>query len=157
MVWPAPAHGSFGSYPHDPDAQRAAKDLARKKQWVGYKVQIAETVSEDGAAKAKVEPTEQFLTEVTTTEAIASDFDGRRRVEANQHANGQKVDNVVGLRIRKQEKSITDLNGRASAIHVRFSYNAQRAVAAAAVWLWANTTILYSVVAERCKRKHFRR
>lgn len=77
--------------PHAPDAQWAAKDLARKKQWVGYKAQIAETVAEDGLAKRKGEPTEQFITEVTTTAAIASDFEGRRQVEDNQQANGQEV------------------------------------------------------------------
>ncbi len=77
--------------PHDPDVQWAAKDLAKKKQWEGYKVQVAETVAEDGKAKEKGEPTEQFLTEVTTTEAIASDLDGRRRVEHNQREHGQDV------------------------------------------------------------------
>jgi len=77
--------------PHDPDVQWAAKDLAKKKQWEGYKVQVAETVAEDGIAKEKGEPTEQFLTEVTTTEAIASDLDGRRRVEHNQREQGQDV------------------------------------------------------------------
>jgi len=77
--------------PHDPDVQWATKDLAKKKQWEGYKVQIAETVAEDGKAREKGEPTEQFLAEVTTTEAIASDLDGRRRVERNQREHGQDV------------------------------------------------------------------
>jgi hypothetical protein len=36
-------------------------------------------------------PTEQFITEVTTTEAIASDLDGRKRLEENQRNNGQDV------------------------------------------------------------------
>ena len=77
--------------PHDPDVQWATKDLAKKTQWEGYKVQIAETVAKDGKAKKKGEPTEQFITEVTTTEAIASDLDGRRRVEENQREYGQGV------------------------------------------------------------------
>jgi hypothetical protein len=77
--------------PHDPDVQWATKDLAKTKQWEGYKVQIAETVAEDGQTKEKGEPTEQFITEVTTTEAIASDLDGRRRVEANQTEHDQGV------------------------------------------------------------------
>ena len=77
--------------PHDPDVQWATKDLAKKTQWEGFKVQIAETVAEDGKAKQKGEPTEQFITEVTTTEAIASDLDGRRRVEENQREHGQGV------------------------------------------------------------------
>lgn len=77
--------------PHDPDVQWAAKDLAKTKQWEGYKVQIAETVAEDGQPKEKGEPTGQFITEVTTTEAIASDLDGRRRVEKSQREHGQGV------------------------------------------------------------------
>jgi len=77
--------------PHDPDVQWAAKDQAAKKQWEGYKAQVAETVEDSGETKTKGEPTEQFLTEVTTTEAIASDLDGRRRAEQNQQANGQEV------------------------------------------------------------------
>ncbi len=77
--------------PHDPDVQWAAKDAAKKKQWEGYKVQIAETVAEDPTPKEKGEPTEQFVTEVTTTEAIASDLDGRERVENNQRKHGEGV------------------------------------------------------------------
>jgi len=65
--------------PHDPDAQWSSKDLAKTKTWVGYKVQVSETVSETDETKKKNEPTEQFLTEVTTTEAIASDLDGMKR------------------------------------------------------------------------------
>jgi len=77
--------------PHDPDVQWAAKDLAAKKQWEGYKAQVAETVDQNGDTKPKGEPTEQFLTEVTTTEAIASDLDGHKRVEHNQQDNGQEL------------------------------------------------------------------
>lgn len=65
--------------PHDPDAQWSSKDLAKTKTWVGYKVQVSETVSEADEPKKKGEPTEQFLTEVTTTEAIASDLAGMKR------------------------------------------------------------------------------
>jgi hypothetical protein len=77
--------------PHDPEVQWATKDLAKTTQWEGYKVQIAETVAVDGQPKPKGEPTEQLLTEVTTTEAIASDLDGRRRLEESQRAHGQGV------------------------------------------------------------------
>lgn len=77
--------------PHDPDVQWATKDLAKKKQWEGYKVQIAETVAEDGKAKKKGEPTEQFITEVTTTKAITSDLEGRKRVEKNQEENDHGI------------------------------------------------------------------
>lgn len=66
--------------PHDPDVQWATKDLARTKQWEGYKVQIAETVPVTDEPKRKGEPTEQFVMEVVTTEAIASDLAGMRQV-----------------------------------------------------------------------------
>lgn len=75
--------------PHDPEVQWAAKDTDKKTAWVGYKVQIAETVPEEGASpNPKGEPTSQFLTEVTTTEAITSDLAGRERLEQQQQQHG---------------------------------------------------------------------
>ena len=75
--------------PHDPEAQWAAKDQKKTTAWVGYKAQIAETVGpEEPGAKPKGEPTSQFITEVTTTEAIASDLDGRVRLERQQDQHG---------------------------------------------------------------------
>jgi len=75
--------------PHDPEAQWAAKDTDKKTAWVGYKVQIAETVQADpDRPKAPGEPTSEFLTEVTTTEAIASDLDGCRRLGQQQEQHG---------------------------------------------------------------------
>jgi transposase len=70
--------------PHDPDVQWAAKDRARSKQWEGYKVQIAETVPEHDGPKDKGDPTEQFIVEVVTTEAIASDLAGMQQALASQ-------------------------------------------------------------------------
>jgi hypothetical protein len=77
--------------PHDPDAQWATKKKEDKKGWVGYKAQVAETVPEDGQPQPKGEPTEQFVTEVTTTEAIASDLDGMGRALEAQQAHGQEA------------------------------------------------------------------
>jgi len=77
--------------PHDPDAQWAAKDQAKTKTWVGYKAQIAETMEEGCAPKAKGEPTEQFIAAVVTTEAIASDLDGMQRVKAAEAVVGQET------------------------------------------------------------------
>lgn len=77
--------------PHDPDAQWAAKDQAKTKTWVGYKAQIAETTNEGCEPKAKGEPTEQFITAVVTTEAIASDLDGMQRVKAKEAVVGQET------------------------------------------------------------------
>ncbi len=75
--------------PHDPEVQWAAKDTEKKTAWVGYKVQIAETVPEEEASPPpQGQPTSQFLTEVTTTEAIASDLDGRERLEQQQQQHG---------------------------------------------------------------------
>lgn len=75
--------------PHDPDAQWSSKDLAKTKTWVGYKAQLAETVPNSDVTKKKGEPTEQFITEITTTEAIASDLDGMAR---NLHAQAEHQD-----------------------------------------------------------------
>ncbi len=74
--------------PHDPEAQWAAKDPDKTKTWVGYKAQIAETVPESTGPKAPGEPTQAFLTEVTTTEAITSDLEGGRRLEQQQEEHG---------------------------------------------------------------------
>lgn len=74
--------------PHDPEAQWAAKDQNKTKTWVGYKAQIAETVPEETGPKDPGEPTRAFLTEVTTTEAIASDLDGCERLEQQQEQRG---------------------------------------------------------------------
>jgi len=74
--------------PHDPEAQWAAKDQKKTTAWVGYKAQIAETVPDEAAAKPPGEPTRQFLTEVTTTAAIASDLEGRARLEQQQEQHG---------------------------------------------------------------------
>jgi transposase len=74
--------------PHDPEAQWAAKDQNKTKTWVGYKVQIAETVAEEAGPKAPGEPTRAFVTEVTTTAAIVSDLEGAVRLEEQQEKHG---------------------------------------------------------------------
>jgi hypothetical protein len=78
--------------PHDPDLQWSSKDHDRKKQWEGYKAQIAEIVPEGNASERKKgQPTTGFLTEVATTDAIASDYAGREIVETNQDEHGLGV------------------------------------------------------------------
>ena len=75
--------------PHDPDVQWSTKDPTHKTGWEGYKVQIAETVPDgDASQRSKGEPTTGFITEIATTEAIASDFAGRRIVEQRQEEHG---------------------------------------------------------------------
>jgi hypothetical protein len=75
--------------PHDADAQWACKDPTGKSAWVGYKAQLMETVPEKPEPKEKGEPTEEFLTEVHTTEAIASDLDGMGRALEAQEQRGE--------------------------------------------------------------------
>lgn len=58
--------------PHDPDAQWSKKGTIKDKEWVGYKVQVAETVEEKQTTDPK-EPTRAVITAVVTQEAIASD------------------------------------------------------------------------------------
>jgi transposase len=59
--------------PHDPDAHYADKG---KKQWVGYKVHVVESVDPESPAKRKGEPGENFITEVVTTEAALDEMAG---------------------------------------------------------------------------------
>ena len=75
--------------PHDPDVQWSSKEPNGKKAWEGYKVQIAETVPEgQPSQRPKGEPTTGFITEITTTEAVVSDFAGREIVERRQDEHG---------------------------------------------------------------------
>jgi hypothetical protein len=73
--------------PHDPEAQWAAKGQGKhKKEHVGYKVQVAETVQE-GSLQAG-EPTPHFITAMVTQPAIGSDDAGLPLVEAQLQAMG---------------------------------------------------------------------
>lgn len=73
--------------PHDPDATYAAKGTGeRKKEHVGYKVQVAETVTEKVLAPG--EPTTNFLTGIVTHAARESDEAGAVLMEHEQQALG---------------------------------------------------------------------
>jgi transposase len=73
--------------PHDPEAQWAAKGQGKhKKEHVGYKVQVAETVKEVELDKG--EPTQNFITAMATQPATASDDAGLPLVEQEQAAMG---------------------------------------------------------------------
>jgi len=76
--------------PHDPEAQWSMKETM-KKGWVGYKTQVAETVADDPEPKPKGEPTEQFLTDMLTTPAIAGDPEGMARMQATQRERGEEA------------------------------------------------------------------
>lgn len=69
--------------PHDPEAQWATKGQGKhRKEHVGYKIQVAETVAETKVAKG--EPTPNFITAVATQPATASDDAGLPLIEKAQ-------------------------------------------------------------------------
>jgi transposase len=73
--------------PHDPDATYAVKGKGeQKKEHVGYKVQVAESVSE--VALAPGEPTRNFITGIVTHLACQSDEAGARKMEQEQAQMG---------------------------------------------------------------------
>jgi transposase len=73
--------------PHDPEATYAVKGLGQqKKEHVGYKVQVAETVSE--AVLEPGEPTRNFLVGIVTQQAHQSDEAGAKKMEEEQRQMG---------------------------------------------------------------------
>ena len=68
--------------PHDPEAQWSAKGQGKqKKDWVGYKIQVAETVGSQGDAGS-------FITSVVTQRATESDDAGLPATLQKQEALG---------------------------------------------------------------------
>lgn len=100
--------------PHDPDATYASKGSGeKKKEHVGYKVQVAETVTE--AVLAPGEPTSNFLVGIVTHAARESDEEGARKMEAEQQAMGldkPPVQYVDGAYISTQELRAAAAEGR---------------------------------------------
>jgi transposase len=73
--------------PHEPQAQWASKGQGKhRKEHVGYKLQVAETVQETTVQAG--EPTRSFITAMVTQEAIGSDDVGLVAVEKEQAAMG---------------------------------------------------------------------
>jgi len=68
--------------PHDPDAHYADKG---KKQWIGYKVHVVESVDPNEPAKVKGEPTDNFIAEILTTEAAQDEMAGLAEALKRQH------------------------------------------------------------------------
>ena len=80
--------------PHDPEAQWCAKGQGQQqKEWVGYKVQVAETVTEDKLEKG--EPTRSFLTAVVTQPATGSEEVGMEETLAEQAEMGVEKPEVL--------------------------------------------------------------
>ena len=79
--------------PHDPDATYAAKGQGeQKKEHVGYKVQVAETVTETPLARG--EPTNNFIVGIVTQAARESDEEGALKMEVEQKALGLEKPSV---------------------------------------------------------------
>lgn len=79
--------------PHDPDATYAVKGQGeQKKEHVGYKVQVAETVSQTPLAPG--EPTNNFIVGMVTHAARESDEEGDLKMEAEQKAMGLEKPSV---------------------------------------------------------------
>jgi len=73
--------------PHEPEATYASKGNGEhRKEHVGYKIQVAETVSE--AVLAAREPTRNFIVGMVTHAARESDEEGALKMEAEQEAMG---------------------------------------------------------------------
>jgi transposase len=73
--------------PHEPEAQWAAKGQGKhRKEHVGYKVQVAESVNV--APLVKGEPTRSFITGIVTQPASASDEAGAVLIEEEQAKMG---------------------------------------------------------------------
>ncbi len=73
--------------PHDPEATYAVKgEGKKKKEHVGYKVQVAETVTQ--AELGPGEPTSNFITGIVTHAAHQSDPAGAEKMEAEQAEMG---------------------------------------------------------------------
>ncbi len=73
--------------PHDPEAQYRTKTQG-KRGWVGYMMQVAETVSEKPVAPG--EPTANFITSIVTQTALGSDEAGMAETMKEQGQMGME-------------------------------------------------------------------
>ena len=95
--------------PYDPDVEWAAKGRGKsRKEFEGYKVQVAETVSPARRGMEKGEPTNNFLTAVMIQRATESDEAGREQVLEEQAEMGLEkpvVEYVDGPMFRPKKSS----------------------------------------------------
>jgi transposase len=100
--------------PHDPEATYAVKGRGdQKKEHVGFKVQVAETVTETVLAPG--EPTDNFLTGIVTHRAHESDEVGAEKMEQEQGAMGMEkppVNYVDGAYVSAQKLVQAQAEGR---------------------------------------------
>ncbi len=79
--------------PHDPDAQWCTKSTTKDKEWIGYKTQTAETVSEEPHRKG--EPTTNAITAIVTQCATGSDEAGMKEVFEQLEESGHRKPDVL--------------------------------------------------------------
>jgi hypothetical protein len=100
--------------PHDPEATYATKGQGeQRKEHVGYKVQVAESVSE--ATLAPGEPTRNFILGIVTHRAYESDEAGALKMEAEQAAMGWEkppVQYVDGAYVSAEQLAMAAAQGR---------------------------------------------
>lgn len=100
--------------PHDPEATYAVKGQGQqKKEHVGYRVQVAETVCE--AVLASGEPTRNFITGIVTQPAHESDEVGAVKMEQEQAQMGLEkppVQYVDGAYVSAQKLAQVQAEGR---------------------------------------------
>ena len=100
--------------PHEPDATYGAKgEGEKKKEPVGYKIQVAETVSE--AVLAPGEPTRNFIAGIVTHAAYQSDEAGSKLMDQEQAQMGMEkppVKYVDGAYVSAEELVKAQAEGR---------------------------------------------
>lgn len=100
--------------PHEPDATYGAKgEGEKKKEHVGYKIQVAETVSE--AVLAPGEPTRNFIAGMVTHAAYQSDEAGSKLMDQEQAQMGMEkppVKYVDGAYVSAEELVKAQAEGR---------------------------------------------
>ena len=87
-VTPVKEHGpGVVQNPHDPEAQWSAKGQGKaRKDWVGYKVQVAENIGPK--PESKTQPCRNFLTSLVTQSATQSDDAGLPATLEAQNRSG---------------------------------------------------------------------
>lgn len=100
--------------PHEPEATYAVKGQGQqKKEHVGYKIQVAESVSE--AVLAAGEPTRNFIVGIVTHQAHESDEVGAEKMEQEQAQMGWEkppVQYVDGAYVSAQKLAEAQAQGR---------------------------------------------
>lgn len=100
--------------PHEPEATYAAKGQGQhKKEHVGYKIQVAESVSEVELAPG--EPTRNFVVGIVTHAAYESDEQGKEKMEQEQAQMGWEkppVEYVDGAYVSAEKLVQAQAEGR---------------------------------------------